>query len=306
MTCDFFATIKCLKMPTKKLNIYLFFLVLFFIISCQPEKKEQDEEEDVLKGTLVKIDDKLFSIPSHVEMSILLNKSNAEIQKDLLNPLSNSDRYNTSFKRALNIGIYGADLGYLNVYKQESDAILYFKKIKEMIEELGIYHTVDKKIVKRVENNRENPDSLMYIFNEMFQHADAYLMDNNQKDISILILTGGWIESNYILTKISQHNKDQLLLNRVAEQKYPLQDIIALMRPYHNKMSLEFDRLLQRLINLAYVYDGIKTEYIYKKPDIHTEEKVTEIKSETKSVIEDYHLQAISDSIQSIRNEIVK
>ncbi|MFN7690355.1 MAG: hypothetical protein ACK5QU_04665, partial [Bacteroidota bacterium] len=86
-----------------------------FFSGCKGDKKEaENTEEDVIDGSkdnLVSVNGELFSIPSPLQTSILLKTSGANYSKDLLNVTSKLPSYSTEYKKALNLGVYGADLG---------------------------------------------------------------------------------------------------------------------------------------------------------------------------------------------------
>lgn len=286
-------------------------MLLIFGVGCNNDPKQNTQvnnldDEFQSTGGLIKLNDRLFSIPSPLQVASLVKETGIPYNKDLLNPVDRTSRYTTAFKQALNLGVYGANLGYLNMYDQLPDAAMYFGVVKIMSKELGIMSSVDEKLLERFENNKSNKDSIMQIVSSMYKNADAYLMDNERNEIGIIILTGGWVESLYFLTQLSQTNKSQEIINRIGEQKYPLDNLIELLRPYYGKQSEEFDHLLEQLVDLATVFDGITIEYKYVAPTTHPEKKLTVINSTTKTVIQDVQLNLITEQVEAIRNSIVQ
>src|SRR5436189_2155046 len=65
------------------------------------------------------------SIPSPLEISMMIKDSGTDYDNKILNSDDNSSKYNSNFKRALNLGIYGTDLGYINIYDKGTDALSY-------------------------------------------------------------------------------------------------------------------------------------------------------------------------------------
>lgn len=283
--------------------------IVFF--SCSGETKDDQIENKISNSidsnasTLFKFDNTLFSMPSPYEIAFLVKKSNLEYNKGLLNPYNKSYNYITNFDKALNLGIYGSDLGYLTLYEQSSDAIQYFSVIKILSQELNIENAFDKKTVSRIESNIGNKDSLMYIVSTSYRKADQYLKDNNRNDIGVLILAGGWIESTYMLTQLAkQANKPEILI-RIAEQKHPLDNLIKLLSPYYNT-SKEYAELTDQLIDLAYDFDGIDITYTYAPPNVDEQNKLTVINSKSQVNFTDQQLKTITEKLEKIRNNIVK
>ncbi len=264
-----------------------------------------DNEIDSTSATIVQFNNSLFSIPSPYEIAFLVKNENIDFNKDFLNPVNRSHNYINNFKKALNLGVYGADLGYLNIYEQTPDAISYFSAIKVLSQELDISNAFDQKTISRVEKNMSNKDSLLYIMSSTYRKANIYLKDNNRSELGVLILTGGWLESVNVLVNIAKTSKNQNIIRRIGEQKYPLENMIKILSPYYNE-SEEYSKLIESLIDLAYDFDGIDVHYTYKKPEVFANKKLTVINSESHLVMSDEQLNMISEKISVIRKTIIE
>jgi len=271
------------------------------------ETNDQDSTENDTDGPVnIQFDNTTFSLPSPYQMAYLVKSLNLDYNKDFLNPTKNASKYTNNFKKALNLGVYGADLGYLNIYEQTPDAINYFSVIKKLSEDLDLLAAFNAETINRIESNMGNKDSLMYILSNTYRTADAYLKDNERKDIGVLILAGGWIESTFILTQIALNNKSQQeVINRIGEQKNPLENLIKILSPFYNE-SNEYTELTEKLIDLAYEFDGIDINYTYEAPIIDKEKKLTIINSKSEVVMSDEQLQTINKKIGAIRNLITE
>ncbi|MCF6241902.1 MAG: hypothetical protein L3J74_11225 [Bacteroidales bacterium] len=301
-----------LKTYLKNIKLLLFlFVALMTLGNCNNNEEEDNQDNtidtlDLKNPKIIKINNRLFSVPSPYQVAVLVKNNNVPYDKNLLNPVQNQANYATNFKQALNLGVYGADLSYLNIYEQLPDAASYFAVVKVLSKELNILSTLDDKLMKRIEANSNNKDSLMYIMSTVFRDADAYLFNSGQNEIGVLVIAGGWIESLYIMTKILQQtNNNEEILRRIGEQKYPLDNLIELMRPYYNNISDEYDNFLLQLVDLASIFDGVAIEYTYSKPITDVENKTTTITSTTKTVINEYQIQKITEMVDSIRTGIV-
>jgi len=292
-----------------------FFIMLpivagIFLTACNSNSEEEEAtnkiDSTLLKDpTIVKINNRLFSIPSPSQVALLVKDNKVPYNKELLNPVQNQNNYSTTFKQALNLGIYGTDLSYLNIYEQLPDAAGYFAVIKVLSKELGILSTLDDKTLKRIEDNSNNKDSLLYIFSMVYRDADAYLFNNNRNEVGLLILAGGWVESLYIMTQTLKKNNNQEIINRIGDQKYPLNNLIELKRPYYGKVSNEFDAFLEELVELATVFDGVVIEYTFEPPTVDEANTLTVVNSKSKTIINDYQLQKITELVEKMRKQIV-
>lgn len=87
-------------------------------------------------------------------------------------------------------------------------------------------------MVGRLEKNRNNRDSLLSIISETYWHVDAYLKENQRDNISALMVTGGWVEGLYIATQVTKSHDTAELRQRIAEQRFPLVDLLELVKTY--------------------------------------------------------------------------
>lgn len=245
----------------------------------------------------------MFSIPSPIQTAMLIEKSGSDYNKGFLNDAKKVTTYATNFQKALNLGVYGADVGYVTIYDQSQDALKYLGVINKLSDELGITGAFDENTIKRFETNFGKRDSMLNLVAVAYRNADAFLKDNDRLNVGALVLAGGWIETLYFSTQIAVKDGNQDVINRIGEQKYTLNNIVKMLTPYYNQP--EYDVLVDDLIELAYDFDAIDIQYTYEKPEVDIANKVTKINSKTEVVITPEHLKAIADKVEKIRNKIV-
>lgn len=258
---------------------------------------------DSTANQVVSVGGALFSIPSPVQTSMLIKETGAKYNNAMLNSSKNSEKYTTKFKKALNVGVYGADVGYVTIYDNSQDALGYLKSIRKLSDELGILGAFDANTLSRFEANLGKRDSMLAMVGDAYRASDAFLKDNEKQDIGVLILAGGWIETLYFTTTIAQGSSNPKVMERLGEQKYTLDNLIKALNPYRGQE--EVAALLDQLYELAYDFDAVAVEYTYAKPTTDEANKVTTINSTSKVTITKEHLKAISDKIAAIRNTIV-
>src|SRR5690606_27992983 len=120
----------------------------------------------------------------------------------------NSSRYNTNFKRALNLGIYGTDLGYTNIYEQTQDGVRYMSTIRGLANELNIGQFFEMETISRLVSNSNDLDSLLLITTQNFNSINHYLQSERRSHLSVLLLTGGWLEALHIPCEVARTNHD--------------------------------------------------------------------------------------------------
>lgn len=293
-------------------KIALFASLPFLLYSCEEGTKRGGSDEDnqktkkeVKKGPqLLEFEGKVFSIPSPIQTAFLLKNSGAAYSSDLLNPTSLVANYTTTDKKAMNLGIFGADLGYATIYDQTQDAISYMAITKRMSTELGMTNLFDEKMLTRFEANLGNQDSLLSLVSDAFKSADSYLKSNDQNDLSVLILAGGWIETLHFATNMAKTSTNDAIKKRIGEQKITIKNLINLLLPYQEKATT--GAVISKLNELSDLYQDIEFKYTFVEPEVNVANKTTKILSESEVSMTQEQLDAITAKVDEIRNSIIK
>jgi hypothetical protein len=138
-----------------------------------------------------------------------------------------------------------------------------------------------------------------------YRDVDFFLKENQRQREGALVLAGGWVEAMYFLTKLSLETKNANLIQRVGENKQPLENLIKVLSPYYNE-SEDIKKLVDDLIDLAYEFDAIETTYEYVEPNTNPEVKLTKVHSITKIVVSNEVLSTIDSKISNIRDLLIK
>lgn len=219
-------------MTTKRVTTTLTMLLLaLFIVSCGGGAKQAEENETVSKEEAFKSVTK-YPLPTAFEVTKMLNKAGASYIISLNNPIENVDKYFTEKSKALNLGVYGANLSYASTYQMKQETMNYLKVSKKLIDELQITTAFNAKFAERIESNIDNKDSLILIISDSFYDTYDFLVKNGKDNISLLVMSGSWIEGLYITTQIaivSKNNEDFLKI--IANQKDPLSKLMELIEP---------------------------------------------------------------------------
>jgi hypothetical protein len=211
----------------------LFYLIIICLViaSCNRTNNSDDNIGEDIEIPDSIFDDKplmiseeamgdiIENISSPVEMAALLKETGVPFSKKYLCDVKRIDKLNTNFKRALNLGILGSDLGYLNMYDKTGSVMNSMSSIKTLSDELKIGQFFDFTTIKRLAVNHENLDSLMYISVSSFNNMDSYLRETNRSDISSLIVVGMWIEGMYFSTQVAKVVPNSKIIERIGEQK---------------------------------------------------------------------------------------
>jgi len=288
-------------------NKYLIALTIAssILASCgdktEKEKEEIVDVQDTIKTTQFNISGELFSVPSPIQTALLIQKSGIIYDKTVLSASNKVNTFSTDYARSLNLGIYGADLGYVSLYNQTQDAIGYLASVKQLADKLGISAAFDASTMERIQKNVTNKDSMMVLVGIAYRSSDTYLKSNQRNDVSSLILTGGWIESLYFSTTAYKSKPNNDIKYRIAEQK---QTLMSLVKILGSNTSAEVVELTKELADLSKIYEGIQFKYTFVEPTTDTLKKVTYINSTSEIIVTADQLSQISEKIKAIRNKI--
>jgi hypothetical protein len=295
---------------------FLFAAASIFVLSLascggeDPKKtgSESSEEATTPKAkssgsSVLKVGDKLFNLPSPLETAMLIEEVGGHFNESMLNPVVDAGQYSVKEKQAMNLGVYGADLGYCLIYNQSQKAFTLLATTKKLGTELGISPALYKGLIKRFEGNMENKDSLLIFVSELNRLSDEYLKENESEDLSAMILYGGWVESLYFVSELSKSLDNVKLRARVGEQKNTLENLIGLIS--QQKTDGRFDEILASLNDLKASFSKVNSTYSYFEPETKPDQKLTIIKSKSSVELDDALMEEISNKITALRNSII-
>lgn len=219
-----------------KIALTLITSVVLLLTSCNMKRKSSgDGSQDgaVLEKTTVeeKVREFVYPLPTAFEVTEMLNRIGAAYVLTLSNPVSNVERYLTEKSKALNLGIYSADLSYASTYNQKQSVIDYMDVSKKLIDALNISGAISQDVIEQVEANQDNKDELINIITNTFYDTYEYLNQANRGSVSLLVLAGTWVEGLYIVTHITEnvyYNKEMVTI--IMKQKASLDTLMELMQ----------------------------------------------------------------------------
>ena len=293
-----------IKQIIKIISCFLIALILF--TACGNEQKNdtsvtpQDTSNLNTANETPKIADAkkiLYSLPSPLEAATLLKMAGATFDKSSLNLPSNASKYVTNDSKALNLGIYGTDLIFANIFDQTQESTDYLKACNTLASALGIDAAFGEDTYKRLKANVGNRDSMFFILSDASLIADAYFKENERPTASGLSAAGAWIEGLYIATRVVNKTKNEEIIERVVDQKHSLNDLIAILESYGSEKDVA--PVLNDLKEMKELYDGLKVEKTKKEAGSKT------VGVSRKIIITPEQLKSISEKIEVIRNKIV-
>jgi hypothetical protein len=291
---------------TKQAFLFLTAFSLLSIGCGSGKNKSKDSDDlqdtDTAKTALLNVGGEIISIPSPIQTAFLINKTGASFDKAMLNPTTRLTTYTTKFLKALNLGVYGADLGYVTMYDQTQDALGYMNSVRKIGDDLGVSSAFNPQLMQRFQNNFGKKDSMLSLVTIAYRQSDSYLKNNKQNDLSGLILTGGWVETMHFVTNVLKTKDNDEIKRRIAEQKSTVQSILKLLTPYAS--DKQYAELIAKFNELSSAFEGIELKYTYQKPIVDEEKKTTTITSNSEVKITAEQIKNITEKIFAIRTLI--
>ena len=252
------------------------------------------------------IDDISRNISSPVEISGILQRMSVPFSSAYLASSIDADRISTSFDKALKLGILGTDLGYLNMYEKTGNSIDILSSIKKLAEGINVGQFFDFETIKRLSLNRSNLDSLLFLSMDSYNQIDRFLREKGRGQLSALMITGVWIEGQYLATQVLGNNADTLLRNRVGEQKVILNDLLMLLAPYCNSGS-EFKELCSGMQKMKELYREVRITYTIGEPVMMEKDGALVVVQTDQSKVDmtDEQLNAIIAYSKELRNKLI-
>ena len=296
-----------MKKSLKALAIVLFVAIPLFTIQCKSHKDKEVKADSTMVDQSPDTSNKAIAIfyqmllPS--EMSQLFEKAGAIYSPTILNSLEKMPQYTTNAKAALNLGIYGVDLGYVEMFNQAQMSVKYFTAIHDLATKIGIPDEYFADGISYFQRKMTNRDTISSIANRIYDSTHEYLKKNERPESASLIILGGWVEALYISSMILQEDKNNKeIITRIAGQKYSLNSMINFLSNYSKDATVSKYMMQLRILKKA--YDKVNIMFDHNSMAMDTVKKM--IHSDTYKVdVTNDSLDEITKLIKSIRTEMV-
>lgn len=246
---------------------FMFGLLAFSLVlstaGCKSSDKKQNKQKSqtikpLLKKAIEKeVKDVVYPLPTSFELTSMLNRIGADYILTLSNSVENVDKYFTEKSRALNLGVYSADLSYASTYQRKQETMLFLKASKKLIDNLEITSAYNETLVSEVEKNLDNKDHLVKVITNSFYDTYAFLNKNGKENVSLLVVSGSFIEGLYIATHISENTfSNPEIVQVIFDQKGSLDRLVEILKDH--KKDANISGLLSDLSQLKKSYDSIE------------------------------------------------
>ena len=243
-----------------KCSILFFAVILLLLTQCKCNRSNNTVDRTEIMETDTSQQEALI-IPTPDEMLAEILSQKVIIDPQLVNPLSNAEKYlNTKFQ-ALNLGVYIADFNYLNLYNNKTNALEYFNIMKDMAQKININVNFNEHLFYSVQNNLANNDSLKGIFKEIFLDMSRILEKSNRQNIYALISLGAFAEILYLSAmSVTNFSEYESIVNRIFDQKYVFKNIYEYSSKFKNDNDI--GSILIQLDNIRLVMENAENKSV--------------------------------------------
>ncbi len=302
------------KNISMKLRNFLFVILTIGLISCGENKTNRTTINSVLEDSTLNnleisaesMNSIIESIPSPVEMAMVIKNSGSGFKESLLNPQGNSSLYTTDLAKAMGIGIYSCDLGYINIYEKTFLTVNFLNTIKRLADDIHIGQFFDFVTIRRLASNNDKMDSLIYLSTANFNKMDGFLRSQKRSNMSILMVSGTWTEGLYIATRNFMESKNKETMEWIGYQKIIINQLLLGLSAYKNDPY--FVKYISDMTRLKELYENIAVTYEYHEPQsVEVNGRLVIVdKSTSKVTITPEQVGQIGDLVEQIRTRLVK
>ena len=243
-----------MKQLTNLLTVVITITAIVLLSSCTGNSNKSNDENTVLtniKKEKVKQDvgEFVYPLPTAFEVTNMLNRIGASYILSLSNPASEAEKYFTEKSRALNLGIYSADLSYASTYNQKQTVIDYMNASNKLIEELGFADVISESTLAEIEAVENDKEKMIELITNTFYKSYEYMNKTGRGSVSVLVLAGSWVEGLYIATHISEDTYNNVeMVSLVMNQKEPLNILMELVKVNNSNTDVvEIGKMLEKL-----------------------------------------------------------
>lgn len=292
-------------------NIIYFISFILILASCGDggdntiEGPVEDDGPVNIEIDPEKINWLIESFPSPIEMAATIKDLDVPYSKKNLVPTETVGDFDSNFEKALGLGMLSADLGYLNVYGRKNAIVEYLTSIKRLADALDVDQFFDFQTLKRLAANSSDLQELMYLSVTSYHDMDEHLRKTKRSDLSALMITGVWVEGQYLSAKVNQFKSDKRTEEIIVGQKEILKELLGVLdffkeKAHFGKMNKDFHELLS-------LYDAVNITIVEGEDKVTMQDSIMVVDPGEHAVIEytKEDLDKISNKIISIRNNLI-
>jgi len=236
--------------------------LLFTVYSC----KTQSDKDKTGKKVLVKpaakeviksgLKEFVYPLPTSFEVIKMINDLEIGYDIGVSNLTENADKYFIEAKKAINLGVYGADLAYASTYQMKQEVMLFLETSRKLADDLGIASIYNEELISEVENSIDKKEELVELITNSFYDIYSQLNKNGKANLALLGVAGSWVEALFITTQVSANVYHNIgLVKIIHKQKTSLETLMDILND--NNGDEKIDKMIKELTPLYNIYETV-------------------------------------------------
>lgn len=287
------------------MNKLTFIILISFpiLFSCAGKDKNEVNQID-MESEEQKIPNSIaYNIPSPSEQFEIISTLDGIKNITLCNDYNKAEKYEGSLSKALNFGVYIADVAYMTSFKETSKYLSYFSKIEKLGNDLGVAQVFTKELGDGAKKWEGNPDSLFSLSDKTYTKTFRKLIDIDKGNELSLMLCGGWIESMHLILGTSKgFNQSPKIDKILVGQKVVAENLIDFMLDYQG--NTDVNTYIEKIGLILDVYNGM--DCVDGKTKVTKESNKVSLTGGETCKLNAKTFNLLKEEITKLRNEIVK
>ena len=236
--------------------------LLFTVYSCKTQTDKDKNGKKVLLKPVAKeviksgLKEFVYPLPTSFEVIEMINDLEIGYDIGVSNLTENADKYFIEAKKAINLGIYGADLAYASTYQMKQEVMLFLETSRKLADDLGIASIYNEELISEVENSIDKKEELVELITNSFYDIYSQLNINGKANLALLGVAGSWVEALFITTQVSANVYHNIgLVKIIHKQKISLEALMDILND--NNGDEKIDKMIKELTPLYNIYETV-------------------------------------------------
>ncbi|MCQ2374873.1 MAG: hypothetical protein MJ069_03105 [Salinivirgaceae bacterium] len=228
--------------------------------SCSNSSNNNKAKQQLEEVSVSQIVEDINSIPApnSLELMDMINKSGAAYLLDATNSIENIENYLSTKSKALNLGVYAADLCYNVAYNKQAEVELYLKNLLVIVSDLNISINAEK-ISDSFKDNSSDFATLSKLTTDMLEESQYILNQTDQTEIALMFLIGSWVETASVCLSVVENSQNPAAAMDMVKNHFDYIDNIIKYLDL-KKESSEFADFIESFASIKVKYEAFKAD----------------------------------------------
>ncbi|MBT4776106.1 MAG: hypothetical protein HOH13_08065 [Crocinitomicaceae bacterium] len=246
-----------------------------------------------------------YEVPTPSDLFLALQSLGSEGKFDFLNNPSKVSNYGDKKSKALNFGVYFADLSYASSFNYGPELVKYIKVVDDLSDELNIKSALDKALTDRLQEHISagTVDSIVSISSDTYYQAYDYLDQNKRGGTLRLIVAGGWIEGLYLLTNmVESYDAESPIVEEIASQQLTVESVMGFLNDFADE-DADVEEIMGELSDIEQLF--MNFEYAEGTTESSVNDAgLTVLEGGDRPIISEQQFNELKSLVAELRNSI--